>query len=114
MTATLRDFGYRILEAHDGADAVTKFEQHQADIDLVLLDIIMPRENGKEAYLQIKKMRPDIKAIFLSGYTGDILSRKGISRLGIPLIHKPIVIEKLLKEIRDALDRTPAQLTLFP
>jgi PAS domain S-box-containing protein len=114
VTTTLRDFGYTIIEAFDGADAIEKFGDHRADIDLLLLDVIMPRKNGKEAYLEIKKMRPDIRAIFMSGYTGDILTRKGISRVGIPMISKPIVIEKLLKEIRDVLEKSPSQLTLFP
>ena len=83
-------------------------------IDLLLLDVIMPRKNGKEAYIELKKIRPDIRAVFMSGYTGDILSKKGISREGIPMISKPIVIEKLLKQIRELLDARSSQLTLFP
>jgi hypothetical protein len=50
----------------------------------------------------------------MSGYTGDILTRKGISRDGVPMISKPIVIEKLLRVIREVLDNKPAQLSLFP
>jgi PAS domain S-box-containing protein len=114
VTTTLRDFGYNVIEAFDGADAIEKFTENRNIIDLLLLDVIMPRKNGKEALLEIKKIRPDIKAIFMSGYTGDVLTRKGISRVGIPMISKPIVIEKLLKELRDILDKSPSQLTLFP
>ena len=114
MTTTLRDFGYTVVEASDGADALEKFNENKATIDLLLLDVIMPRKNGKEAYLAIKKVRPDIRAIFMSGYTGDILTRKGISRDGVPMISKPIVIEKLLRVIREVLDNKPAQLSLFP
>jgi PAS domain S-box-containing protein len=114
VTTTLRDFGYTVIEAFDGADAIEKFTENRQTIDLLLLDVIMPRKNGKEALLEIKKVRPDIKAIFMSGYTGDVLTRKGISRVGIPMISKPIVIEKLLKELRDVLDKSPSQLTLFP
>jgi PAS domain S-box-containing protein len=114
VTTTLTDFGYHVVEAFDGADAVEKFGGYPGSIDLLLLDVIMPRKNGKEAYLEIKKLRPETKAIFMSGYTGDILSRKGINRVGIPMISKPIVIERLLKEIRDVLDKAPSQLTLFP
>ena len=114
VTATLSDFGYTVIEAFDGEDAVEKFNEHRAEIDLLLLDVIMPRKNGKETYKEIKKARPDIRAIFMSGYTGDILSRKGISREGIPMISKPIVVEKLLREIREVLDNQPSQLTLFP
>ncbi len=114
VTTTLRDFGYEVVEAFDGADAVAKFEECGGTVDLLLFDVIMPRANGREAYLEIRKTKPDVKAIFMSGYTGDVLSRKGISRVGIPVISKPIVIERLLKEIRDVLDRAPSQLTLFP
>ena len=114
VTTTLRDFGYAVVEASDGADAIEKFNENKATIDLLLLDVIMPRKNGKEAYLAIKKVRPDIRAIFMSGYTGDILTRKGIGRDGVPMISKPIVIEKLLRVIREVLDNKPAQLSLFP
>jgi PAS domain S-box-containing protein len=114
LTATLSDFGYGVIEAVDGMDAVEKFNRHRQGIDLLLLDVIMPRKNGKEAYMEIKKIRPDIRTIFMSGYTGDILSKKGISREGIPMTSKPIVIEKLLRQIREILDTKPSQLSLFP
>lgn len=114
VTTVLRDFGYAVIEAVDGVDAVEKFNENREGIDLLLLDVIMPRKNGKEAYIELKKIRPDIRAVFMSGYTGDILSKKGISREGIPMISKPIVIEKLLKQIRELLDTRSSQLTLFP
>jgi len=114
VTTTLRDFGYTVVEASDGAEAIEKFNEDKAAIDLLLLDVIMPRKNGREAYVAIKKVRPDVRAIFMSGYTGDILTKKGISREGIPMISKPIVIEKLLRVIREVLDSKPAQLSLFP
>jgi two-component system, cell cycle sensor histidine kinase and response regulator CckA len=114
VTATLTDFGYTVIEAVDGEDAVKKFSESNGAVDLLLLDVIMPRKNGKEAYVEVKSMRPDIPAIFMSGYTGDILSRKGISREGIPMISKPIIVEKLLREIREVLDDRPSQLSLFP
>ncbi len=114
VTTTLRDFGYNVVEASDGAEAMEKFNENKTTIDLLLLDVIMPRKNGKEAYLAIKKVRPDVRAIFMSGYTGDILTRKGISRDGVPMISKPIVIERLLRVIREVLDNKPAQLSLFP
>jgi PAS domain S-box-containing protein len=114
VTTTLRDFGYAVVEASDGAEAIEKFNEENGTIDLLLLDVIMPKKNGREAYVAIKKVRPDVRAIFMSGYTGDILTKKGISREGIPMISKPIVIEKLLRVIREALDSKPAQLSLFP
>jgi CheY-like chemotaxis protein len=114
VTTVLRDFGYQVIEAVDGVEAVEKFKEQGETVDLLLLDIIMPRKNGKEAYTELKEIRPDIPAIFMSGYTGDILSKKGISREGIPVISKPIAIEKLLRSIREMLDTKPSQLSLFP
>jgi len=114
VATVLRDFGYTVIEAVDGLDAVEKFNENRERVDLLLLDVIMPRQNGKEAYIELKKIRPDIRAIFMSGYTGDILSKKGIGREGIPMISKPIVIEKLLKQVRETLDTRTSQLTLFP
>ncbi len=114
VTTVLSDFGYTVIEAVDGVDAVEKFSENREGIHLLLLDVIMPRKNGKEAYIEIKRIRPDIRAVFMSGYTGDILSKKGISREGIPMISKPIVIEKLLKQIRELLDTRSSQMTLFP
>jgi len=60
--------------------------------------------------MELKKVRPDIRAIFMSGYTGDILARKGIGEEGIPMISKPIAIEKLLRTVREILDAKPSQL----
>jgi CheY-like chemotaxis protein len=114
MAATLHDFGYTVIEAFDGEDAIEKFNDNRGEVDLLLFDVVMPRKNGKEAYVELKKAKPDIRAIFMSGYTGDVLSRKGIGREGIPMIPKPIVVEKLLREIRNVLDNKPSQLTLFP
>ena len=114
VTTTLRGFGYTVIEACDGADAIEKFNESKAAIDLLLLDVIMPKKNGREAYMAIKKVRPDVRAIFMSGYTGDILTRKGISREGILMLSKPIVVEKLLRVIREVLDNKPSQLSLFP
>ncbi len=114
VTTTLREFGYTVIEAVDGQDAVEKFAENRDIVDLLLFDVIMPRKNGKEAYIEAKSLKPDIRGIFISGYTGDILSRKGISREGIPVISKPIAIEKLLRQIREVLDTKLSQLTLFP
>ncbi|MGD0232599.1 MAG: response regulator [Syntrophorhabdales bacterium] len=114
IATILRDFGYVVVEAVDGVDAVEKFNENREAVDLLLLDVIMPRRNGKEAYGELKKVRPDIRVIFMSGYTGEILSRKEIGGEGIPIISKPIVIEKLLRQVREILDAKPSQLSLFP
>ena len=74
-------------------------------MSLVLLDVMMPVKNGREAYEEIKKLDPDIKAIFMSGYTDDIISKKGILEEGFEFISKPINPDTLMRKIREVLDR---------
>ncbi|MBF0329662.1 MAG: response regulator [Nitrospirae bacterium] len=100
----LREFGYTIIEAIDGVDAVEKFRSHMTDIKLVILDVIMPHKNGKEAYHDMQKLKPDVKAIFTSGYTSDIISKKGILEEGINFVPKPVPPQELLLKVREVLD----------
>jgi PAS domain S-box-containing protein len=99
----LEKYGYRAIEAVDGEDAVEKFKQNEDSIDLLLFDVIMPKMNGKAAYDEIKKIKPDINAIFISGYTANIIHKKGVIEEGLNIIFKPISPLKLLEEIRRAL-----------
>jgi len=67
--------------------------------------VVMPKKNGKEVYKQIKKERPDMEAIFTSGYTADIVHDKGILEKGLNFILKPLSPEELLIKIRKVLDK---------
>ncbi|HMK49792.1 MAG TPA: ATP-binding protein, partial [Thermodesulfovibrionales bacterium] len=100
----LEEYGYKVIEAVDGEDAVKKFRLYRDKIDLLLLDAIMPGKNGREAYNDIRNMKTDIKAIFLSGYPGDTIQKRGILDEGFNLIMKPVSPTRLLKKIRDVLD----------
>ncbi len=105
----LEDFGYRVIEAVDGEDAVKKFLANRDQIQLLVLDIIMPKKNGKEAYQEICKIQPGIKVLFTSGYTADIIHRKGILETGLDFILKPIAPAIFLKKVREVLDKTNAE-----
>lgn len=100
----LTRFGYRIIEAKDGREAVEKFSSHKDDISLLLFDVMMPGMNGLDAWEEIKKIRDNVKVLFMSGYTDDILIRKGLSQDNINLISKPLSPEELLKRLRDILN----------
>jgi PAS domain S-box-containing protein len=102
--STLEEFGYTVLEACDGAQAVEVFQQNRDRIHLVLSDLIMPKMNGWEAYAAIRKIRPDIKVVFSSGYTADIIAQKGSLDAGVSFLSKPMNPSELLRKIRDALD----------
>jgi PAS domain S-box-containing protein len=101
----LENSGYQVIEASDGEEAVAKFFDAGKHIDLLVFDIIMPKKNGKEAYLEIMKIRPDIKALFMSGYTADMVHNKGLLEINLDFVRKPISPTDLLKKVREILDR---------
>ncbi len=97
--------GYKVIIAEDGEDALNKFKADTTAINLIVMDVIMPKKNGKEVYEEIKKQRPDMKAVFMSGYTANIIHKKGILEPGIELISKPFSPNALLRKIREVLDK---------
>jgi two-component system cell cycle sensor histidine kinase/response regulator CckA len=101
----LEDFGYQVIEAVDGEDAIKKFLENRDRIQLLVLDIVMPKKNGKEVYQEIRKIQPGIKVLFTSGYTADIIHRKGILETGLDFILKPISPAIFLKKVREVLDK---------
>ncbi|OGW37159.1 MAG: hypothetical protein A2Y97_01130 [Nitrospirae bacterium RBG_13_39_12] len=97
-------FGYKVIEAVDGEEAVKMFRENKEKIQLLILDVIMPKKNGKEVYNEIKRINPDIKAIFISGYTADIIHKKGIMEERLNFMLKPISPDKLLIKVREVLN----------
>jgi nitrogen-specific signal transduction histidine kinase len=101
----LEDFGYTVLEASDGDAAVGLFREHYDTISLLLLDVIMPKKNGRDAYAEMREIEPAIKALFTSGYTADIIHKQGLLDQGLEFILKPVSPTELLKKVRDVLDK---------
>ncbi|KWT83676.1 PAS domain S-box protein [Candidatus Magnetominusculus xianensis] len=101
----LRRAGYKVVEAVDGKDAVEKFIEHKDEIAIVILDVIMPKKNGKTVYNEIKLYKPDIKVLFISGHTYNVIHGKGIFEEGLNYVSKPIMTDEFLLKIRDILDR---------
>lgn len=104
LRSVLQASGYNVIEAEDGKDAVKKFLEHKDTIALLLIDVIMPKMNGKEAYEEIRKIRPEIKAIFMSGYTSDVIRIKSIIEDDTVFLSKPVLPDKLLAKIREVLE----------
>jgi PAS domain S-box-containing protein len=104
MQKLLERAGYKVIAAADGEEAVALFREHE-DISLVLSDVVMPGKNGKEVLAEIRMIRPEIKVIFISGYTADIVTRKGILEEGVEFIIKPLLKNDLLQKIREVLDK---------
>jgi DNA-binding response OmpR family regulator len=99
----LNAFGYRVITAVDGADAVEKFSAHRDAIGLLLFDLIMPNRNGKDAYDEIRKVSPCMRVLFMSGYTADIIEAKTLDR-NAEVITKPFSPDALARRLRAILD----------
>ncbi|MBA4417331.1 MAG: hypothetical protein C0392_05410 [Syntrophus sp. (in: bacteria)] len=101
----LEKYGYQVILAENGDHALIQFEDHKDLIDLVILDVIMPKKNGRVVYEFMKEIKPDTKALFISGYTADIIHKKGIFEEDINFLAKPIVPDTIVLKVRDILDR---------
>lgn len=95
--------GYTVIAAHDGEDAIHKFIENKDKIHLLVLDVIMPKKSGKEAYDAIKQMRSDIKVLFISGYTADMIQKRGVMEENVNFLCKPVTPNNLLQKVRDVL-----------
>jgi PAS domain S-box-containing protein len=100
----LEEFGYTVIEAVDGEDAIEKFRANQDSIQLLILDVIMPKKNGREVFEEVKKMKSGTKVLFTSGYPANIIQKKGILEAGINFIVKPHRPQELLRKIRAVLN----------
>lgn len=105
IKALLEEFGYTVVEAVNGEDAVRQYAVLGKDVDMLVLDVIMPKMNGKEAFGEIRKMNPSVKALFLSGYSQDFINQKVILEEGLNFYVKPVSASGLLKRVREVLDK---------
>jgi two-component system cell cycle sensor histidine kinase/response regulator CckA len=103
MRIVLEAHGYRVVEAVDGKEALAKFRTSKNKIDIVVTDVIMPNMNGKELADLIRQETPDMRFIFVSGYTPASLKGKWREDLGL-VISKPVSPALLTRKIREVLD----------
>ena len=104
MASVLEQFGYRVLQAADGAEALRIFREQGDKVQLVMLDVFMPILNGKSVYDEIIRLRPGIRVVFTSGYPADIIRQKQLLDETMPFISKPVSPRDLLSKIREVLD----------
>jgi two-component system cell cycle sensor histidine kinase/response regulator CckA len=95
--------GYTVLEAHDGPSALAVADAHEGRIHLILTDIVMPGMNGRSLVEALVARRPGIKALYMSGYSDDVISHQGLVEDGIPFISKPFRPPELASKVRSLL-----------
>ncbi|MEK6280731.1 MAG: ATP-binding protein [Acidobacteriota bacterium] len=100
----LQECGYQVLEAKDGSDALQVARQHAGEIHLMLTDVVMPRMSGRELTKQLTPSRPDMKVLYMSGYTDDAIVHHGVLDEGTAFIGKPFSMHALARKIRETLD----------
>ena len=105
VTRVLSSQGYITFEAANGDDAIRVFNENKRTIGLVILDVVMPGKNGREVLDEITRIEPLVKAIFTSGYTGDIVIDKGVEKENVDFLQKPLSVKALLSKVREVLDR---------
>src|SRR5690606_28033341 len=101
----LSQFGYRVIEVANGPQALHAFERVRAEVDLLLTDVIMPEMNGIELAEQLRPRRPDMKVLYMSGYTANAMEHLGLAAADNPLLQKPFTPEALARRIREVLDQ---------
>src|SRR5216683_839514 len=97
--------GYTVVEASDGAQALQVYEKERERIDLILTDVVMPRMSGREMVDRVRASRPDMRVLYMSGYTADAIVRHGVLDQSMLLLGKPFTPVALIAKIREVLDR---------
>jgi len=103
MVGTLRAGGFEVLEAANGADALELATRHTGPIDLLVTDVIMPRMGGVELASRLVEHRPQLKVLFVSGYTGSPAGSLKLHGPGGTLLSKPFTAGELLEQVRERL-----------
>jgi CheY-like chemotaxis protein len=101
----LQDMGYTVLDASTPAEAIRLAEEHAGAISLLMTDVIMPTMNGRDLAERLLSIRPELKCLFVSGYTADVIAHRGLLEEGVNFIQKPFSAQELAVKVHQALDR---------
>jgi len=100
----LDGLGYNVLIARSPNEAIVLAEEHAGALDILITDVVMPEMNGKELAGRVHALCPDIKTLFMSGYTANVIAHRGVLEEGVNFIQKPFSIKDLAAKVRAVLD----------
>ena len=106
---TLQAQGYNVLEANDGVAALTVCQRHLPSIDLVVTDVVMPQLSGVDLVQRLRTVRPQLKVLYMSGYTDSTVVRHGMEASEAHYLQKPFTPDHLTQKVRQLLDQTAAR-----
>jgi CheY-like chemotaxis protein len=95
-----------VLEAGDGLQALRLAQEHRGPLELLVADVVMPGLDGRGLAEQLRALRPEVKVLYLSGYTDDAVVRHGVSREAVPFLQKPFSLATLAQKVREVLDHS--------
>jgi len=100
----LERHGYDVIAVGSGGDALVAARKHAGRIDLLLTDVVMPGMNGRELHDELKKLRSELRVVFMSGYAASIIAQHGVLERGTAFLQKPFTVESLTRKVRQMLD----------
>ncbi len=106
--SVLEELNYTVLLARDGEEATEIYAANREQIDLIILDVVMPRMGGHQAYEQVRRSGSEVPVIFMTGYSAEMAQSKFIEKTGMPLLQKPYSIDSLGRKVREVLDASAA------
>jgi PAS domain S-box-containing protein len=107
--SALQRQGYSVIEACDGTDALARYMHHAGRVDLLLTDVVMPRMGGPDLAQRIQVLQPDIRVLYMSGYTDSSLVHAGVAAESVAFLQKPFTPDALARKVREVLDRPAGQ-----
>ncbi|MEW6720347.1 MAG: response regulator, partial [Thermodesulfobacteriota bacterium] len=104
VARVLCGFGYRVLQAENGKDALRICGEHQGEIHLLVTDMVMPGMSGRELAQEAARLRPDMKVLYMSGYADQSIGRHGVPDADFLLLQKPFTPGAVARKVREMLD----------